>query len=54
MKSNYRQQPIRGYNKDNNEGVLVTTPRSSRKNALQLYYLGAPIAILRFYDLVPF
>jgi hypothetical protein len=54
MKSNYRQQPIRGYNKDNKEGVLATTPRSSRENALQLYYLGAPMAILRYYDLDPF
>jgi hypothetical protein len=54
MKSNYRQQPIPGYNKDNKEGVLATTPRSSRENALQLYSLGAPIAILRFYELVPF
>ena len=34
MKSTYRQQPIRGYNKDNKEGVLATTLRISRENAV--------------------
>jgi hypothetical protein len=44
MKSTYRRQPIRGYNKDSKEGVQATTPTSSRENAVQLYSLGALIA----------
>jgi len=40
MESTYRRQPNRGYNKDNKEGVLATTPRSSRENAVKVYSLG--------------
>ena len=44
MESAFRRQRIRGYNKEYKEGVLATTPRSSRKNAVQVYSLGVPIA----------